>query len=80
MNGTQIVPSPKNDFNKIDTLYSYVQVTGLDKSIIENSSLHYSISSLKKKKSVLTKTLPLTPSDINGDELSYTLDTGQETH
>ncbi len=55
INGTQIVPSPKSDFNSFDTLFIYTQLIGLDEKNLEDSILEYSIKSLKTKNIVLKK-------------------------
>ncbi len=55
----QIVPSAKNDFNPLDTMFVYIQITGLSKNIVKNTTLQYSIINLKTKKIVFKNTRSL---------------------
>lgn len=43
VNNIQLVPSPRNDFSRSDTLYLFFQVYGLDQSLINNGSLRYTL-------------------------------------
>lgn len=40
----QLLPSPRNDFSKADTLYLYTQIQGLTNDLKQTGSLRYSIS------------------------------------
>jgi len=51
--GSQLVPSPRNDFTSKDTLYVYFQIQGMTENLREKGILEYSI--LKESEKVHTK-------------------------
>jgi GWxTD domain-containing protein len=55
--GIQFVPSPRNDFSRLDTLYLSFQVTPLDQELRESGFLEYSI--LKEDSPASEKVLSL---------------------
>jgi len=66
-NNKQILPSAKNDFNPLDTMFVYTQITGLSKNIIKNMILQYSIINLKTKKTVFKNIKSLNTENNNTD-------------
>jgi len=55
--GTQVVPSPRNDFTPQDKLYVYFQVLGLGRELAENGVLEYTI--LREEQAVSSTRKPL---------------------
>ncbi len=53
--GSQLVPSPRNDFSPQETLYLYLQIQGLTEDLRENAFLEYSIIRDDKKIHSLVK-------------------------
>jgi hypothetical protein len=53
--GSQLVPSPRNDFSPQETLYLYLQIQGLTEDLRENAFLEYSIIRENKKIHSLVK-------------------------
>lgn len=49
----QLIPSPRSDFTKEDTLYVYFQIQGWEDNLKENASLQYSIT--KEDMEVITR-------------------------
>jgi len=47
--GTQLVPSPRNDFSKNETLYLFFQIFGLTEELAEKGALEYSLFKEKEK-------------------------------
>jgi GWxTD domain-containing protein len=47
--GTQLVPSPRNDFSKNETLYLFFQIFGLTKELAETGTLQYSLFKEEEK-------------------------------
>jgi len=52
--GTQLVPSPRNDFAKNDTLYLFFQIYGLTPELAENKTLEYAL--YKDEEKVFSRT------------------------
>ena len=65
LDGAQLVPSAKNDFNSFETMYAYTQVVGLDKEKTKDHSLHYSIVKVGGEKAVLEKKISI--KDLSSD-------------
>jgi len=47
--GTQLVPSPRNDFSKNETLYLFFQIFGLTKELSDQGTLEYSLFKEEEK-------------------------------
>jgi GWxTD domain-containing protein len=54
----QLIPSPRNDFSPEDSLYLFFQIYGLDKDLVENGLLDYSI--FKEEEKVFSKVKKMT--------------------
>ena len=63
--GTQIVPSPRNDFTPQDKLYTYFQVLGLSQDLAENGVLEYTITREEQTFSSTSKPLAEYPDRTN---------------
>jgi len=55
INDTQLVPSPRNDFAKNDTLYLFFQIYGLTEDLAEQGTLEYSLFKDEEKIHTFTK-------------------------
>ena len=55
INDTQLVPSPRNDFAKNETLYLYFQIYGLTEELAKQGSLEYSLFKDEEKIHTFTK-------------------------
>jgi GWxTD domain-containing protein len=63
--GTQIVPSPRNDFTPQDKLYAYFQLLGLGPDLAENGILEYTIIKEEQAVSSTRKALAEYPDRLN---------------
>ncbi|MCK4646721.1 MAG: GWxTD domain-containing protein [Candidatus Aminicenantes bacterium] len=63
--GSQLVPSPRNDFSPQETLYLFLQIQGLTEDLRENAFLEYSIIRDDKKIHSLVKGIKEYPKQTN---------------
>lgn len=61
----QLVPSPRNDFSRNETLYLFFQIYGLDEDTRENGFLEYSIFKGEEKVYSLIKKIREYPDKLN---------------
>jgi len=61
----QLVPSPRNDFASLETLYLYFQIQGLTEELKENGFLEYSILKENEKIHSLVKSIKDYPDQKN---------------
>ena len=65
LGGTQLLPSPRNDFGINDTLYVYAQIRGLSDDLKPSGTLEYAILKEGVKIKSLTRRLAEIPDPLN---------------
>ena len=65
LGGTQLLPSPRNDFGINDTLYVYAQIRGLSDDLKQSGTLEYAILKEGVKIKSLTRRLAEIPDPLN---------------